>query len=67
MAGPTLYGINIPAAKPTRRTIDMRSLAYGAAGPEPPYPVYQFSGYAVRWEWPGHNPFLNPGYPLDNP
>lgn len=63
---PTLYGKNIPANPPSRRTIDQRSLVYGAAGPEPPYPVYQFSGYKTRWEWPGHNPF-NFGQTADNP
>ena len=48
---------NIPAAPPTRRTIDLRSLQYGLSGPEQPYPVFQFSGYQNRWEYPGHNPF----------
>jgi hypothetical protein len=57
---------NIPANAPARRNIDLRSLVYGAAGPEPPYPVYQFSGYRTRWEWPGHNPFFGLG-PNDNP
>jgi hypothetical protein len=52
-------GTNIPKAAPSRRTVDMRSLTYGASGPEPPYPVYQFSGNRNRWEWPGHNPFLH--------
>lgn len=52
-----LYGKNIPANAPARRQIDLRSLNYGVAGPEQPYPVYQFSGYRVRWEWPRHNPF----------
>lgn len=52
-------GINIPAAAPSRRVMDMRSLAYGASGPEGPYPVYQFSGYRTKWEYPGHNPFLH--------
>jgi hypothetical protein len=49
--------VAIPTNAPAKRTIDMRSLDYGAAGPEVPYPVYQFSGYRNRWEWPGHNPF----------
>ena len=56
---PKLYGNNIPTTSPAKRTIDLRSLNYGLAGPETPYPVYQFSGYRVRWEWPGHNPFLH--------
>lgn len=47
----------IPKAPPVRKTIDLRSLSYGLSGPEQPYPVYQFSGYATRWEYPGHNPF----------
>ena len=55
-----IYGKNIPTGAPAKRTIDMRSLAYGAAGPEMFYPVYQFSdGYRARWEQPGHNPFLH--------
>lgn len=65
MPAQVLYGKNIPAAAPTRRTVDMRSLAYGAAGQEPFYPTYQFSGYRTRWEQPGHNPFVQktPGIP----
>jgi len=51
------YGNNIPTAKPQKRTIDLRSLQYGVSGPEQPYPVYQFSGNRVKWEYPGHNPF----------
>lgn len=47
----------IPANRPTIRKIDMRSLAFGVAGPEQPYPVYQFSGYRTKIEYPGHNPF----------
>jgi len=57
MAGPVLYGKNIPAAKPSTRRVDLRSLSFGASGPELPYPVYQFSGYRTRYEWPQHNPF----------
>lgn len=53
------YGVNIPAAKPTKRVVDLRSLQYGLSGPEQPYPVYQFSGYRVKWEYPGHNPFAH--------
>jgi hypothetical protein len=52
-----MSGPSIPAAKPSRRTIDLRSLAYGLSGPEQPYPVYQFSGYRVKIEYPNHNPF----------
>lgn len=59
MAAQVLYGANIPKAAPARRAVDMRSLAWGAAGQEPWYPVYQFSGYRTRWEQPGHNPFLH--------
>ena len=51
--------VNVPSNAPAKRTIDMRSLDYGAAGPEQPYPVYQFSGYRTKWEYPGHNPFLH--------
>jgi len=47
----------IPQAKPTKRTIDIRSLSYGLSGPENPYPVYQFAGGRARWEFPKHNPF----------
>ena len=47
----------IPQNKPAKRTIDLRSLVYGVSGPEQPYPVYQFSHGATRWEYPGHNPF----------
>jgi hypothetical protein len=53
------YGTNVPTARPRRRTIDLRSLQYGVSGPEQAYPVYQFSGYRVRWEYPKHNPFLH--------
>lgn len=54
---PTLYGKNVPKAAPQKRVVDLRSLQYGLSGPEQPYPVYQFSGYRVRWEYPKHNPF----------
>jgi hypothetical protein len=57
MAGPNLT--NIPVAKPSRRTIDIRSLSYGLSGPEQPYPVYQMSHGQARFEYPGHNPFLH--------
>jgi len=55
-AGP---GTNIPTAAPARKTIDLRSLSYGVSGPEQPYPVYQFSGWRNKIEYPGHNPFLH--------
>jgi len=48
---------SIPKNAPAIRQIDIRSLDYALSGPEPPYPVYQFSGYRVKWEYPGHNPF----------
>ncbi len=51
------YGTNIPTAKPQKRTVDDRSLVYALAGPEPPYPVYQFSYGRVKVEYPRHNPF----------
>ncbi len=50
-------GTNIPAAKPTKKIVDLRSLSYALSGPEQPYPVYQFSGARRRYEYPGHNPF----------
>jgi|GEM_PF-2086111 len=53
------YGTNVPTARPRKRTIDLRSLSFGVSGPEVPYPVYQFSGYRIRWEYPQHNPFLH--------
>lgn len=53
----TLYGKNIPKAKPTRRVVDVRSLSYALAGAEQPYPVYQWSAGRVRLEYPRHNPF----------
>ena len=53
---------NLPnKAPPSKRIIDIRSLAYGISGPEQPYPVYQFSGNRVRWEYPQHNPFASEG------
>lgn len=54
-----VYGPGIPGNKPATRAIDMRSLDYGASGPEQPYPVYQFSGYRTKWEYPDHDPFLH--------
>lgn len=50
-------GVNIPANGPSKRVVDMRSLAYGLSGPTQPYPVYQFSGYRTKWERDRHNPF----------
>lgn len=60
----TLYGRNIPTARPTVRKVDMRSLSYGLGGPEQPYPVYQFAGGRNKLEYPKHNPFkgLDPGF-----
>lgn len=55
----TVYGKNIPTAPPMKRLIDERSLSYGLGGPEAPYPVYQFSGYRTRLEYPKHNSFLH--------
>lgn len=52
-------GVNIPTAPPTKRRIDIRSLSYGLAGPEQPYPVYQFAGGRAKLEYPQHNPFLH--------
>lgn len=43
---------NIPTAAPTKRVTDIRSLSYALAGPELPYPVYQFSGGRFRYEFP---------------
>lgn len=50
----------IPDRKPTVKRIPLRALVYAVAGPEPAYPVYQFSRRRVRYERPGHNPFANP-------
>lgn len=54
---PSYPGKNIPTAPPRRRKIDLRSLSFGLGGPEQPYPVYQFSGYRCKLEYPRHNPF----------
>lgn len=54
---PVTYGKNIPTARPQKRVVDDRSLSYALAGPEQPYPVYQFSYGRVKIERPGHNPF----------
>lgn len=48
---------SIPKAKPTKRIIDARTLSHALAGPEPPYPVYQFSYGRWKVEHRGHNPF----------
>lgn len=58
-------GRNIPTARPTIRKIDIRSLSYGMAGPEQPYPVYQFAGGRTRLEYPGHDPF-SPAFVFGN-
>jgi hypothetical protein len=50
-------GVNIPAAGPSKRIVDMRSLSYGLSGQIQPYPVYQFSGFRTKWERDRHNPF----------
>lgn len=50
-------GRNIPAAGPTKRIVDIRSLSFGISGQIQPYPVYQFSGYRTKWERDRHNPF----------
>ncbi len=50
-------GVNIPAAGPSKRIVDMRSLSYGLSGQIQPYPTYQFSGYRIKWERDRHNPF----------
>ncbi len=52
-------GVNIPAYGPSKRIVDMRSLAYGVSGQIPPYPAYQFSGYRTKWERDRHNPFAS--------
>ena len=43
--------------RPTHRRISYKTLVYAAAGPELPYPVYQFSNGKTRVEKPKHNPF----------
>ncbi len=52
-------GVNVPAARPSKRVVDMRSLTYGLSGQIQPYPVYQFSGYRTKWERDRHNPFAS--------
>lgn len=42
--------------KPRVRKISVRSATHALAGPEAPYPVYQFSN-RMFIERPGHNPF----------
>jgi hypothetical protein len=56
-AGEEGTSMSIPTAKPSKRIIDIRSLTYALAGPEQPYPVYQFSRGRARIEYPKHNPF----------
>ena len=53
----SVYGTNIPTAKPTKKVIDDRSLSHALSGPESPYPVYQFSFGRWKIERRGHNPF----------
>jgi hypothetical protein len=64
--GPPSQLKGIPQSKPSRRTMDVRSLSYGLSGPEQPYPVYQFSHGRARWENPGHNPFTGTAENLNN-
>jgi hypothetical protein len=40
-----------------KRKTNMRSLVLAVAGPEQPYPVYQFSKDRRKIERPRHNPF----------
>jgi hypothetical protein len=42
--------------KPRTRKVSVRSAAHALAGPEQPYPVYQFSN-RIFVERPSHNPF----------
>lgn len=47
----------IPDRKPVVKRVPLRALVYAVAGPEPAYPVYQFSRRRQKLERPGHNPF----------
>lgn len=51
----------IPNQRPTHRKVSVRALSYALAGPEQPYPVYQFSQGRTKVELPRHNPFKNNG------
>jgi len=42
--------------KPRTRKVSVKSVSMAIAGPEQPYPVYQFSNQAFT-ERKGHNPF----------
>lgn len=52
-----LTQVPVLSVKPKVRTTNLRALAFAAAGPEQPYPVYQFSQRRQRFELPQHNPF----------
>ncbi len=43
--------------RPTTRRVSWKVLNYAVAGPEKPYPVYQFANGKTRVERPKHNPF----------
>lgn len=47
----------IPNQRPTHRKVSVRALSYALAGPEQPYPTYQFSQGRTKVELPKHNPF----------
>lgn len=47
----------IPTARPVVRRISARGISLALSGPEPSYPVYQFSD-VNKYERPRHNPFL---------
>jgi hypothetical protein len=47
----------IPDQKVRVKRINVKALVYAVAGPEPAYPVYQFSRRRTKVERPGHNPF----------
>lgn len=56
----------IPSTKgrrPRIQKVSIRSAAHNLAGPEQPYPVYQFSR-RIFLERPGHNPFDDAATPV---
>jgi hypothetical protein len=57
------YGRNVPAARPTKRVIDIRSMSFGLSGPIRDYPVYQFANDRRFWERDRHNPFAEGNEP----
>lgn len=57
MEGNDMAAARIPNRKVQVKRINVKALVFAVAGPEPAYPVYQFSRRRQRLERPGHNPF----------